>query len=328
MPYIPINLTEKGLALQGKALLGEAIVFTKLKVGAGVLPTGTTIDELNDLVDPIATLNITQYQRVSATSVLVGGYFSNNDIGTAFHYREIGLFADDPDEGEILYGYGAAVGNPDYIPATSTGQAIEKSIAVEVVVGATENVTAVFTANTELAEWLQVHDIPESADLDNYTQPGWYRSATAAITATLDNIPDGLTGAFFLYVGQHDYTPQILYSNSTTAPKQFMRNKGASAWGAWDEFYSVNNPPPIPEATNPVKGGSSTFTGSTSSGRTITHGHGSIAAAAYAVSITPSAAGDGNLGEYYVVKAADGTFAVYNTGTATTSFDWMAVKIS
>jgi hypothetical protein len=325
MPYIPINLTEAGLALQGKALLGEAIVFTKLKVGAGVLPDGTTIDELNDLVDPIATLGITQYQRVSATSVLVGGYFSNNDIGTAFHYREIGLFADDPDEGEILYGYGAAVGNPDYIPATSTGQAIEKSIAVEVVVGATENVTAVFTANTELAEWLQVHDIPESADLNNYIQPGWYRSATAAITATLSNIPSGLTGAFFLYVGQHDYTPQILYSNSTTAPKQFNRNKGGSGWGAWDQLYSTLNPPPVVAS---VLGGSGSFSGSTVTGTTITHGHGAIAAAAYAVSITPSAAGGGNLGEYYVVKAADGTFTVYNTGTATTSFDWMAVKVS
>lgn len=325
MPNLSVALTTKGIALQGKALLGEAIIFTKLKIGDGVLPAGITIDELNDLVNPIASISITRYERASATSVLVGGYFSNDDIGTAFYYREIGLFATDPDDGEILYAYGAAVGNPEYIPATSEGQAIEKSVALEVVVGATQNVTAVFTANTELAAWLQIHDIPANADLDTYTQPGWYRSATAAITATLSHIPSGLTGAFFLYVGQHDYTPQILYSNATATPKQYLRNKGSSAWGEWDEMYSKNNPPPIVAS---VKGGSSTFTGSTSIGREITHGLGNIAASAYAISITPSAAGGGNLGEYYAVKAANGKFVVYNTGTATTAFDWMAVQVS
>ena len=324
MPNLSVGLTTKGIALQGKALLGDAIVFTKLKIGDGVLPAGITIDELNDLVNPVTTLGITRYERATATSVLVGGYFSNIDIGTAFYYKEIGLYATDPDEGEILYAYGAAVGTPEYIPATSEGQAIEKSVALEVVVGATENVTAVFTANTELAEWLSVHDIPLNANLNDYTQPGWYRSATGTITASLDNIPDGLTGAFFLYVGQHDYTPQILYSNSTAAPKQFMRNKGGSGWGAWDELYSKLNPPP----NNAVKGGSGVFSGSTETGTEITHGFGNIAATAYFVSITPTAAGSGNLGEWYVTKGTSGKFSVFNTGTATTAFDWMAVQIS
>ena len=325
MPNLSVGLTTKGIALQGKALLGDAIVFTKLKIGDGVLPAGITIDELNDLVNPVTTLGITRYERATATSVLVGGYFSNIDIGTAFYYKEIGLYATDPDEGEILYAYGAAVGTPEYIPATSEGQAIEKSVALEVVVGATENVTAVFTANTELAEWLQVHDIPLNANLNDYTQPGWYRSATSTITTSLLNKPTDLTGAFFLYVGQHDYTPQVLYSNSTTAPKQFMRNNGGSGWGAWDELYSKLNPPPVVAS---VKAGLGNFSGSTSTGTQITHQLGTIAAATYSVQVTPAAAGSGNLGEWYVTKAADGTFTVYNTGTATTAFTWMAVVVS
>ena len=327
MPNLSVGLTTKGIALQGKALLGDAIVFTKLKIGDGVLPAGITIDELNDLVNPVTTLGITRYERATATSVLVGGYFSNIDIGTAFYYKEIGLYATDPDEGEILYAYGAAVGTPEYIPATSEGQAIEKSVALEVVVGATENVTAVFTANTELAEWLQVHDIPLNSDLNTYTQPGWYRSATAAITTSLSHKPTGLTGAFFLFVGKHDYTPQILYSNSTTAPKQYIRNNGSAGWGDWDQLYSVLNPPPVVAS---VKGGSGSFPGTTveANGTEITHNLGSIAAATYAVSITPKEAGGGNLGEWYVINGADGKFKVYNTGSATTAFDWMAVKIS
>ena len=324
MLNIALSLTEKGLTLQAKALLGETIEFTVLKIGDGVLPTGTTIDELDDLVNTVAEVGITRQERISATSVLVGGSFTNLDTEVEFTWREAGIFATDPDDGEILYAYGAAVGAGDLIPATSSSKAIKKTVAFEVVVGATENVTAVFTANTELAEWLQVHDIPLNANLDTYTQPGWYRSATGTITASLDNIPDGLTGAFFLYVGQHDYTPQILYSNSTAAPKQFMRNKGGSGWGAWDELYSKLNPPP----NNAVKGGSGVFSGSTETGTEITHGFGNIAATAYFVSITPTAAGSGNLGEWYVTKGTSGKFSVFNTGTATTAFDWMAVQIS
>lgn len=78
--------------------------------------------------------------------------------------------------------------------------------------------------------------------------------------------------------------------------------------------------------SNSVKGGSGSFSGAT--GTEISHGFGNIATNIFFVTITPSANGSGNIGEYYVVKQADGKFKVYNTGNATTAFDWMAVKVN
>ena len=77
--------------------------------------------------------------------------------------------------------------------------------------------------------------------------------------------------------------------------------------------------------------GSSTTNATT--GRVITHTFGSIAATNYRVAITPTissaptTSNTGNLGEIYVLKGADGTFTVYNTGAAAITFDWVAFTI-
>lgn len=67
--------------------------------------------------------------------------------------------------------------------------------------------------------------------------------------------------------------------------------------------------------------GSSTFNSTT--GVTITHNLGNIN---YKVSITPTSASNGYLGEYYVVKNTN-TMVVYCTGsTTTTTFDYVIIK--
>lgn len=87
----------------------------------------------------------------------------------------------------------------------------------------------------------------------------------------------------------------------------------------WQLVYHQGNKPKASDIG--IVTGSSTFNKMT--GRAITHSFG--AATAYTVSITPTAAGQGNLGDYYVVKG-NNTMTVYNTGTATTSFDYTIIK--
>lgn len=64
---------------------------------------------------------------------------------------------------------------------------------------------------------------------------------------------------------------------------------------------------------------SSTFNSTT--GRVLTHNYGHQN---YQVLITPTADPGGNLGEVYVVKGDD-TATVYNSGSATTAFDYLIV---
>lgn len=68
--------------------------------------------------------------------------------------------------------------------------------------------------------------------------------------------------------------------------------------------------------------GSANFAGP--AGVTITHNLGHTN---YKVMITPTADPGGFLGEVWVVKAAN-TIVVYNSGSATTSFDWQIAEVN
>ena len=60
------------------------------------------------MVSPKATIDITKCVVNGDGTVTVGGVFTNDQTNDGFYYRELGLYADDPDEdvGEVLYCYG------------------------------------------------------------------------------------------------------------------------------------------------------------------------------------------------------------------------------
>ncbi len=70
----------------------------------------------------------------------VGALFTNSSLQTGFWWKEFGVYALDPDEGEILYCYSTAGDAGDYIPVASS-QRIEKYIYMSIGVGNANNVT-------------------------------------------------------------------------------------------------------------------------------------------------------------------------------------------
>ncbi|PAQ15080.1 hypothetical protein CD798_08540 [Bacillaceae bacterium SAOS 7] len=150
-------LTNKGRNLQTKAQTGVAIHFTRMAIGDGSLG-GTSIIELNDLKNERKSMPIAKLKVLTVGQAIVGSVLSNQDITAGFYFREIGIFATDPDVGEILYCYGNAGATADYIPAGAEGgtDLIEKTIGVTTLVGNTANVTA--TINQSL-----IFETPEGA---------------------------------------------------------------------------------------------------------------------------------------------------------------------
>jgi phage-related tail fiber protein len=136
-------LTNKGRNLQVKAQTGVVINFTRIGIGDGDLG-GTSILELNALKSEKKSLPVTKLKVLTAGQAVVGSVLNNQDITAGFYFREIGVFATDPTEGEILYCYGNAGASADYIPAGSGGSTdlIEKTIDVVTLVGNAANVTA------------------------------------------------------------------------------------------------------------------------------------------------------------------------------------------
>lgn len=133
-----MTLTNAGQALQTKVLAGETLTFTRIALGDGQL-NGQPIAPLTALISQKATVEVDSVRVVNTTTAQVAGFFSNADISTGFWWRETGVFAQDPDMGEILYGYTNAGDAGDYIPTVADTR-IEKYIYCSIAVASATTV--------------------------------------------------------------------------------------------------------------------------------------------------------------------------------------------
>jgi hypothetical protein len=137
-------LTNDGLALQLKAQMGMArIQFTRIGIGDGYA-TGDLVD-LKQLVHEVKSLPILEIKKTGEGQYQVKAAISNSDLETGIYVREIGLFANDPDIGEILYAVANSGSLADYLPPGGV-DVVEEVINFVTVVGNAQDVTAIVEA--------------------------------------------------------------------------------------------------------------------------------------------------------------------------------------
>lgn len=133
-------LTKKGQALIAKSEATAAgITLTKAMTGAGVY-TDTSVSALEtttDLLDPKQTFAISGMQTIDGNSgvLLVTILIHNRGLEELYILNELGIYAEDPDEGEILYCLLVSTDNQIYLPADNgTGgiSAIREQVYLEV----------------------------------------------------------------------------------------------------------------------------------------------------------------------------------------------------
>lgn len=151
-------LTNKGKILQAKVQTGVELLYTRIAMGDDQLGT-SVIQDLTALKHEVHSLQIDKLKVLSGGRATVGGVFSNSGLSSGFYWRELGVFAQDPDAGEILYCYGNAGNLAEYIAADSGADAIEKRIDLDLSVGNAANVSAVIDSSLVYAsmEDLQSH---------------------------------------------------------------------------------------------------------------------------------------------------------------------------
>lgn len=103
--FINNDITTAGLIVLAKGVAGQKINYTKIVLGDGYLEEGQTPRTLTGVVSPKATVDIAKLKINGDGTVAVGGIFTNGDETDGFYYRELGLYAEDPDPevGEVLY---------------------------------------------------------------------------------------------------------------------------------------------------------------------------------------------------------------------------------
>ncbi|OUO68650.1 hypothetical protein B5F55_00010 [Anaerotruncus colihominis] len=109
-------ITNLGHALLGKVLAGKSdIHFTRASVGDGVISEGKSPEELTELVHEIKAGDISGVDNPGSGEVRVSIQVSSLGVSVGFFVKEIGIFATDPDLGEILYAYVSMPDKPQWI---------------------------------------------------------------------------------------------------------------------------------------------------------------------------------------------------------------------
>ena len=132
------TLTEKGLQLQAKINAGLATLhFTKISIGSG----SSSSSSLTDLVKREKDLTIASC-TVDGSIVKLVSTLTNTGITKPFKERELGLFATDLDDGEIMFAYMTDT-DPDTMPAEGSATVVSKRMTLNLAFSNTGNVSAV-----------------------------------------------------------------------------------------------------------------------------------------------------------------------------------------
>ena len=140
--FIYNDITVEGLALVAKGATGNPIKYTRIVLGDGYLSKEQTPRYLSAVVSPRVSIEITKLKVNNDGSAVIGGIFSNKDLNDGFYYRELGLYAEDEEYGEVLYCYGNCGDNAEWIPPTGGATIVEKTIDIVTMIGTAQNVTA------------------------------------------------------------------------------------------------------------------------------------------------------------------------------------------
>lgn len=154
-------LTTKGKALAAKVEAGSCkLAFTKLKVGDG---QPSSLEGLTDLVSPQQIITISSCTASDTGVCDVEGVLTNSDVTTGYYLRELGLFATDPDAGEILYAVSTDA-NPDYWQAKDSATALAIVLHMQIAITSADSVTATLDPSGLVSvEDLQTHNTATDA---------------------------------------------------------------------------------------------------------------------------------------------------------------------
>lgn len=135
-------ITKKGRDLQAKVEAGKtALNLTKMKIGSGTLPTGQQLENLTDLVEPKQNIGIALKEVMEDGLCRISATITNSELDTGYYVKELGVFAQDPDNGEILYAITADTA-PDYLPAKGGATVVSQEFAVYIAIGNASEITA------------------------------------------------------------------------------------------------------------------------------------------------------------------------------------------
>jgi hypothetical protein len=166
--FSKLYLTKRGQALVAKIMAGATnIQFTKVSTSSKVYAE-SALEALTALENVQQTNNVTKVTISNNTSVRVETAFTNEKLTAGYYLRCLGLYAKDPDLGEILYAVCVETSGLCYMPAYNGVTVSSAHIQLYTTVGNSDNVNlAVYSGAYATIEDISAMEA-EIADLRAY----------------------------------------------------------------------------------------------------------------------------------------------------------------
>ena len=141
------SMTSRGAELQAKVNAGSTtLTFTKLALGSG--EAEGSLENLTELVHKEMDMTIKSISN-EGNIVTLRSTITNKGISQAFYAREMGLYATDPDLGEILYAIQTDP-KPDNIPVEGSATVVSEDFTANLIMSNTGNVSATLDSHALL----------------------------------------------------------------------------------------------------------------------------------------------------------------------------------
>lgn len=115
--YSRLIITNNGQALMAKMIAGQGdIEFTKIAVSSTEY-NENQLQSLTSLSNIKQTTLVSKVTRTNDVAIKVEAGFTNAELKTGYNMNTLGLYALDPDKGEILYAVSKKTSNDGYMPA-------------------------------------------------------------------------------------------------------------------------------------------------------------------------------------------------------------------
>lgn len=95
------SLTEKGVDLHNRLINGKTLKITKVKTGAGKVPV-MYLRQQTEVTNPIQELTL-QPATISDDNIIIPVLLENIGLTESYELWQVGFYAEDPEEGEILF---------------------------------------------------------------------------------------------------------------------------------------------------------------------------------------------------------------------------------
>lgn len=139
--FSKLVITNKGQALLAKMIAGSGnIEFTKVSASSTAY-TDAQLEGLTSLSDVKQTSLISKVTRTNEVAIKVEAAFTNTELTVGYYMKALGLYAVDPDDGEILYAVTRETSGNCYMPAHNGITVSGAYVQLVTTVGNAENVS-------------------------------------------------------------------------------------------------------------------------------------------------------------------------------------------